>query len=78
MLTPGQIVKISNLRKGSYFLYKKYLNYSPFLICPCKVKRNKLLTVIEEFTGSIVLLKVNNTDNLTMTYETDLESVYER
>jgi hypothetical protein len=78
MFTSGQVVKISHLRKASFYLYKSYLRYSPLLICPCVVKRDVLLTVLDTFDNGVVLLKVNNSDNLTMTFSSDLESVYEK
>jgi len=76
--TPGQVVRISNLRKASFYLYKSYLNYSPLLICPCIVKRHELMTVIENFDNNVVLLKIKNSNSLTMTYAEDLESVFEK
>lgn len=78
MLTPGQIVKITHLRPASFYLYKSYLKHSPLLICPCVVKRDVLLKVIEYFPNDVVLLKLLNSDNLTMTFASDLESVYEK
>jgi hypothetical protein len=78
MLTPGQIVKITHLRPASFYLYKSYLKYSPLLICPCVVKRDVLLEVIENFENDVVLLRKLHSDTLTMTFASDLEPVYER
>jgi hypothetical protein len=75
---PGQIVKISNLKKASFYLYKSYLRHSPLLICPCAVKRDVALQVIEEFDHGVVMLKILKSNKLTMTYASDLESVYEK
>ena len=77
-LIPGSIVKISNLSKASYFLYKSYLKYSPLLICPCHVKRDKILKVEDTFENGVVLLSIKGSRALTMTFSSDLELLYER
>ena len=75
--TPGAVVKITNLSKSSYFLYRHYTQYSPLIICPCHLKRDQLLIVEDMFDNSKVLLKVKNRPLLTVTYSYDLELVYE-
>jgi hypothetical protein len=75
-LLPGTVVKINNLKKSSWYLYKKYLSISPLLICPCHCK-NRILIVREVFDNGIVLLQVKNNSRLTMTYFNDLEAIYE-
>lgn len=74
---PGTVVYIKNLSRASWYLYKKYLPDSPLLICPCHVKRNIPLVVIDVFNNGVVLLQVKNSVNLTMTFSNDLEAVYE-
>jgi hypothetical protein len=74
---PGTVVKMTNLSRSSYFLYKKYLQVSPLLVCPCKIKRDVLLVIREVFDNGIALLQVKNNTRLTMVYINDLEAVYE-
>jgi len=74
---PGSIVKIGHLSKASYYVYKSYLKYSPLLICPCVVKRDRLLRIEDTFENGIVLLSIKGSSALTMTYSTDLEAVFE-
>ena len=76
-LIPGTVVVISNLSKASHLIYKKFLHISPLLICPCVVKRDRLLTVVDYFDNGVVLLSIKGSKNLTMTYSSDLETVYE-
>lgn len=71
----GSTVLISNLQKASYFIYRQYLNYSPLLICPCKVKRNIPLKVEDIFENGIHLLSNNKLKIITMTYRGDLELI---
>jgi len=47
------------------------------LICPCHVKRGKLLRVEDVFDNGIVLMSVRGSTALTMTYKEDLELIYE-
>lgn len=75
---PGTIVKISNLSKPSYYLYKKFTKQSPLLVCPCHLKRDIPLVVEDIFEKGIVLLKGKRGSFLTMTYASDLEAIYER
>ena len=78
-LLPGTIVRIANLSKPSYYLYRAYLKYSPLLICPCRFrKRDHLFTVEDTFENGVVLLKSRSRSLLTMTYSTDLELIYEK
>jgi hypothetical protein len=74
---PGTVVRIVNLQKSSWYLYKKYIKESPLLICPCHVKRNIPLIVLDHFDNSVVLLQIKNNSRLTMTYANDLEAIYE-
>jgi len=76
-IIPGMIVTIDNLSKSSYYLYRSYLQFSPLLICPCKLKHGQLLTV-EDIIDNKAILKVNGQNILTMTYIKDLEPIYER
>jgi len=71
-------VKISNLSKSSYYLYKSYIRHSPLLICPCHVKRNVALVVEDVFDNGVVLLRLERGGALTMTFVSDLEPVFER
>jgi hypothetical protein len=75
---PGQIVKVSHLRPASFYLYKSYLKYSPLLVCPCIFKRDVLFEVIENFENGVVILRTLKNNQLTMTFSSDLETVYER
>jgi len=75
---PGTLVKISNLSKSSYYVYKSYLQYTPLLICPCHVKRDKILRVEDVFDNGLVILSIKGSKALTMTYKSDLEAIYER
>jgi len=77
-IVPGTVVKISNLSKPSYYLYRSYLQYSPLLICPCHVKRDVPMTVEDIINKNIVLLKGKRKPFLTIVYKQDLEPVYER
>jgi hypothetical protein len=73
----GTVVRINNLSKSSWYLYKKYLDQSPLLICPCHVKREVPLIVLDHFNNGIVLLQVKNSTALTMTFANDLRAIYE-
>ena len=74
---PGMIVRISNLSKSSYYLYRAYLQYSSLMICPCKLKKDQLL-IVEETLKDRVLMKAKDRNVFTITYAKDLEPVYER
>ena len=74
---PGTVVKIENLSKGSWYLYKRYLPDSPLLICPCHLKREVPLVVLDNFDNGVVLLQVKNNATLTMVFQQDLKAIYE-
>jgi hypothetical protein len=74
---PGTVVRINQLQRASWYLYKKYLPESPLLICPCHVKKDKPLIVIDHFDNNVVLLQVKGSTALTMTFKQDLEAIYE-
>jgi hypothetical protein len=76
-IIPGSIVTITNLSKASWYLYKKYLNFSPLLRCPCNYKRNTIMIVEDVFPNNVVLLKIKGENNLTMTFLQDLRLVHE-
>jgi hypothetical protein len=64
---PGTIVRISNLQKASWYLYKRYMPDSPLLICPCHCKKNIPLIVMDQFDNGVVLLQLKNSSSLTKT-----------
>ena len=75
-LVPGTIVKIKNLSKSSWYLYKKYLTFCPLLICPCHCKK-RLLIVKDHFDNGVIFLQIKNNTRFTMTFANDLEAIYE-
>lgn len=76
-IIPGSIVVIKNLSKPSHYLYKKYLQICPTLICPCVLKRDILLIVDNIFDHGEVILKGKKHNIITMVYLDDLSLVFE-
>lgn len=74
---PGTVVRIDYLQQASWYLYKKYEKESPLLVCPCHLKRDIPLIVLDHFDNDIVLMQVQGSDILTMTYSQDIRAVYE-
>ena len=76
-LVPGTIVVIENLKYKSWFLYKKYKEFSEFMVCPCHLKDGTLLTIVDIIEDKVILRGYEDDSILTMTYIEDLAPVYE-